>query len=101
MSSARIRQGVSALLVYTDYEGNQIRLPDERIRHISQNHAKVFRISDAIEITLSDPDSTEPSGNNSVKYYRYFERWNRHVLVVVAFRRNDAFVLTARTIVER
>ena len=89
------------MLVYTDYEGNEIRLPNERIRHIRQRHASVFRIPDAIEITLAGPDFTEPSGNSSIRYYRYFEQWNRHILVVVAFRGDDAFVLTARAIVER
>ena len=89
------------MLVYIDYEGNEIRLSSERIQHIRQRHASVFRIPDAIEITLADPDFAEPSGNGSIRYYRYFEQWNRHILVVVAFRSNDAFVLTARAIVER
>ena len=89
------------MLVYTDYEGNEIRLPDERIRHIRQGHASVFRIPDAIEITLSDPDFTEPSRYNTLEYHRYFEHSNRWVIVVVAFSGSDGFVLTARAVVER
>ena len=87
--------------VYTDYEGNEIRLTDERVRHIKQRHARVFDIPGAIELTLADPDFVEQSRYGSREYHRYFENSNRWVMVVVAFRSDDAFILTARTIVAR
>ena len=47
------------MLVYTDYEGNEIRLTDERLYgHIALLHPRVLRIENAIEQTLSAPDVT-------------------------------------------
>ena len=89
------------MLVYTDYEGNEIRLTYERLQHIRQRHARVFGIPDAVELTLAEPDFVEPSRHGSREYHRYFENSNRWVMVVVAFRVDDAFILTARTIVSR
>ena len=87
-----------AVLVYTDYEGNEIRLTDERLYgHIALLHPRVLRIEDAIQQTLSAPDVTRfDFDDDEVRlYYRRLERvW---IVVAVAFKNDDAFVLTAYT----
>jgi hypothetical protein len=52
--------------VLKDYEGREIRLTDERIRHISARHPRVFRIPQSIELTLQEPDTVDPSFEVSV-----------------------------------
>ena len=84
--------------VYTDYEGNQIRLTDERLYgHIALLHPRVLLIEDAIARTLAVPDVTRIDiDDDEVRlYYKQMERsW---VVVAVAFKNDDAFVLTAYT----
>ena len=86
------------MLVYIDYEGNEVRLTDERLYgHIALLHPRVLRIEDAIEQTLSAPDVTRIDfDDDEVRlYYRRLEgEW---IVVAVAFKSDDAFVLTAYT----
>ncbi len=86
------------MLVFSDYEGSEVRLTDERLYgHIALVHPRVLRIENAIEQTLSAPDATRIDfDDDDVRlYYRRLERvW---IIVAVAFKSDDAFVLTAYT----
>ena len=76
----------------------QIRLTDERLRdHIEAIHPDILRIENAIPRTLAAPDFTRiDSDDDEVRlYYKRFRAiW---VVAAVAFKLNDAFVLTAYT----
>ena len=84
------------MLLYTDYEGNEIRLTDERLYgHIAPFHPRVLRIENAIGQTLFAPNVTRIDfDDDEVRlYYKRLERvW---IVVAVAFKSDDAFVLTA------
>lgn len=83
--------------IFIDYKGNEIRLPDERRRHIRQRHPRVLRIPNAIALTLADPHDIEPGPYGARVYTRWFEDANRWVIVVVNMRVHDPFILTAYT----
>ena len=85
--------------IYVDYEGNQIRLSDERLYgHILAEHPGILQIRNAISQTLGNPDimRTDVDDDEVRLYYKRFQRriW---VVVVVAFKNHDAFVVTAYT----
>ena len=84
--------------IYLDYEGNAIRLTDERLYgHIAPLHPRVMQIDNAIPQTLASPEviQIDADDDEARLYYKRLERtW---VVVVVAFKHNDAFVITAYT----
>ncbi|NCO83845.1 MAG: hypothetical protein COZ31_02130 [Nitrospirae bacterium CG_4_10_14_3_um_filter_44_29] len=82
-----------------DYQGNVIRLTDERLKHIKE-HPEIAIHTDKINETLSYPDRVIKSqSDNEVRlYYRQYE-WlsigDKYLCVVVKFKAEDAFVITA------
>lgn len=82
----------------TDYNGNQIRLTDERLHdHIGIRHPEVLQIENAIPQALENPDFTQIDRDDD-EVRLYFKRFEANwVVVAVAFKQNDAFVLTAYT----
>ena len=84
---------------YTDFEGNQIRLSDERLYgHIISEHPGILRVRNAIPHTLSEPDLVlQDRDDDEVRlYYKRFGR-RLSVVVAVAFKAEDAFVITSYT----
>ena len=85
--------------IYTDFEGNQIRLSDERLYgHIISEHPGILRVRNAIPQTLSDPDLVlNDRDDDEVRLY--YKRFGRMlcVVVAVAFKTEDAFVITSYT----
>lgn len=84
--------------VYTDYEGNEIRLTDERLYgHIALLHPRILQIEDSVLHTLAVPDAVRIDFDDDevrLYYKRLMDTW---VVVAVAFKSDDAFVLTAYT----
>ena len=85
--------------IFADYQGNQIRLSTERLYgHILTEHPGILQIRNAISQTLANPDVTRTDiDDDEVRlYYKRFQRriW---VVVAVAFKSDDAFVVTAYT----
>ena len=90
-------------MIIEDYQGQPIRLPDERWEHIiSPSHSHMAAMRELVVKTLQDPDVVSKSNNDPDTvnlYYKWFdstavgERW---VCVVVKFLDDgDAFVMTA------
>jgi predicted HD phosphohydrolase len=82
-----------------DFEGNRIRLTDERLAHVLE-HPEMRGMGAAIRDTLRQPAAVIQSMSNpqSRLYYRYHvgtKVGDKYVCVVVKFGARDAFVLTA------
>jgi hypothetical protein len=88
-------------MVYQDYEGREIRLPEERLNHIYITHSYMNGMEWTIEETLKDPDmlmgSTSDPGSVRL-YYRWFHGTlvgDKYICVVVKILESDAFIMTA------
>lgn len=85
--------------IFTDYQGRQIRLTDERRQHILA-HPEMVAMEAAIALALCNPEVVRRSSTDSAVYlyYRYHEntlvgaKW---LCVVVKYLENDAFIITA------
>ena len=84
---------------FADEHGNEVRLTDERLRHILRRHPEMaFQLQRFAE-TLASPDAVIPSrsGPGVHLYYRLYpdERGrNRYLCLVVKRGTDDSFVLT-------
>jgi len=85
--------------ILRDYEGRDIRLTDERLAHIME-HPEMAEMEDAMAVTLNKPEFvvrsiSDPEAALSYRFYfgtRVGDKW---LCVVVKYKENDAFVLTA------
>lgn len=85
--------------VLSDYEGASIRLTDERRAHIL-DHPEMSRMEEEISKTLLRPEQVVRSRSDEEArlYYRFYPRTavgGKFLCVVVKFRAEDAFILTA------
>lgn len=83
----------------TDFEGNTVRLTDERLAHIKE-HPEMLMHTAKISETLRDPNVVirSRSDEEAKLYYRHYEGLSigdKYLCVVVKFKRADAFVVTA------
>lgn len=73
---------------FNDEFGNEVRLPDERLRHILRRHPEMaFQLHRFVE-TLASPDAVNSSGSSPTArlYYRLYpdlQGRNRYVCIVV------------------
>ena len=85
---------------YTDELGNEVRLTDERLRHILRGHPEMaFQLHRFAE-TLSGPDSVRRSKSSPTVelYYRLYPDLrgrNRYVCLEVKRESSYSFILTA------
>ncbi len=85
---------------FTDEQGNEVRLTDERLQHILQRHPEMaFQLHRFAE-TLARPDAVSLSKSNPAVqlYYRLYPDLrgrNRYVCLVVKRGRDYSFILTA------
>ena len=85
---------------YTDERGNEVRLTDERLRHILRRHPEMaFQLHRFAE-TVSRPDAVSPSRSSPTVqlYYRLYPDLrgrNRYICLVVKRERSYSFILTA------
>ena len=85
---------------FVDYNENVIRLTDERLRHISEQHHSLLEIPNGIAQTLLNPDEVRLSSRSADTqlYYRWYANTkygNKYVCVVVVFSDYDAWIITA------
>ena len=89
------------LITFIDYTGRLVRYPEERQKHVADNHPYMEHHAELIQETLADPDEVRMSledPSTVIIYYRWF--WNtpvgsRYVRVVIKLLDGDAFVMTA------
>ena len=86
---------------FNDYEGREIRLPDERLRHISDDHPELagLSIENTIRETLANPDKVlQDAIDEDVRlYFRFYYGivvGDKHMKVVVVIHEDDAFIST-------
>ena len=85
--------------ILEDFEGRSIRLTDERLAHILE-HPEMKGMETEIERTLRSPEIVVRSASDAgtALHYRFYigtrvgDKW---LCVVVKYREEDAFVLTA------
>lgn len=85
----------------TDYVGRTIRLTDERLDHLLNNHPEIKKESVSIIIeTIQNPEQVIISNSDeSVEmFYRYYSQTfigNKWLCVVVKNLKSDFFIVTA------
>ena len=84
---------------FADERGNEVRLTDERLRHILRRHPEMaFQLHRFAE-TLARPDAVRPSRSSPTVqlYYGLYQDLrgrNRYLCLVVKRGKGDAFILT-------
>ena len=87
--------------VLIDYQGREIRFPEERWQHIISRHRDMEAIPHTILETLLDPDFIlrDPTDPNTGRLYYRWYNWgkanDKWVMVSVKMLDGDAYVLTA------
>ena len=84
---------------FTDENGNEVRLTDERLRHILRRHPEMAFQMHRLADTIANPDAVRPSKSSPTVqlYYRLYpdlRRRNRYVCLVVKRGQSDSFILT-------
>ena len=84
---------------FVDEAGNEVRLTDERLRHILRRHPEMARQLHRIAETLAEPDAitTSHSGPDVRLYYRLYPdlRGGRRYLCLVVKQMTDySFILS-------
>ena len=85
---------------FTDERGNEVRLTDERLRHILRRHPEMAFQLPRFAKTLSRPDMVSLSRSNPAVqlYYRLYPDLrgrNRYICLVVKREADYSFILTA------
>ena len=84
---------------FTDEHGDEVRLTDERLRHILRRHPEMaFQLHRFAE-TLNSPDAMRPSRSNPAVrlYYRLYPDLrgrNRYMCLVVKGEPDYSFIVT-------
>jgi hypothetical protein len=85
--------------IILDYAGRQVRLTEERLRHILE-HPEMAGMQSHLEETVLQPESVIQSTTDRTAslYYRHYAETkvgSKWLCVVVKYTEGDAFVLTA------
>ena len=84
---------------FVDERGREVRLTDERLRHILRRHPEMAFQMQRIAETLAQPDAVSVSKSSPTVqlYYRLYQDLrgrNRYLCLVVKRDGGDSFVLT-------
>ena len=84
---------------FTDERGNEVRLTDERLRHILRRHPEIAFQMHRFADTLAKPDTVRASRSSPTiqLYYRLYPDLrgrNRYLCLVVKRGRDYSFILT-------
>ena len=85
---------------FTDERGSEVRLTDERLRHILRRHPEMASQLQRFAETLASPDAAVPSRSSPAVrlYYRLYPDLrgrNRYVCLAVKREADYSFILTA------
>ena len=85
---------------FTDEHGNEVRLTDERLRHVLRRHPEMVFQMHRFSDTLASPDAVRASKSSPTVqlYYRLYPDQrgrNRYICLVVKRGRIYSFILTA------
>ena len=84
---------------FTDEQGNEVRLTDERLRHILRRHPEMAPQLHRLAETLADPDAVTGSATrpNTRFYYRLYpdlQGRRRYICLVVREMQDYSFIVT-------
>ena len=84
---------------FTDEHGSEVRLTDERLRHILRRHPEMAFQMHRFAETLADPNVVRPSRSSPTVqlYYRLYPDLrgrNRYICLVVKKETDYSFILT-------
>ena len=84
---------------FTDEQGNEVRLTEERLRHILRRHPEIAYQLHRFADTLTSPDAVQPSRSNQAVqlYYRLYpdlKGRNRYLCLVVKRASDHSIILT-------
>ena len=84
---------------FTDERGNEVRLTDDRLRHILRRHPEMAFQMHRFAETLASPDAVQPSRSNPTVqlYYRLYPDLrgrNRYICLVLRRETDHSFILT-------
>ena len=85
--------------ILRDFEGREIRLTEERLKHILEHPEMSGRVH-AIEETLAHPEKvvqslSDPSAHLYYRFYLGTRVGDKYLCVIVKLKDREAFVLTA------
>ena len=81
---------------YTDELGNEVRLTDDRLRHILRGHPEMAVQLHRFAETLSGPDAVRLSrSSRTVRLYPDLRGRNRYICLVVKRESSYSLILTA------
>ncbi|MXZ63136.1 MAG: hypothetical protein F4Y98_05955 [Chloroflexi bacterium] len=85
---------------FTDEQGNEVRLTDERLRHILQRHPEMARQLQRFAETLAEPDAvtmsaTRPDTRFYYRLYADLRGRRRYICLVVRAMSDYSFIVTA------
>lgn len=85
--------------VLVDFQGRNVRLTDERLAHILE-HPEMTDMERAMRETLHEPQlvirsRSDDTANLNYRYYYGTKVGDKWLCVVVKYKADDAFVLTA------
>jgi hypothetical protein len=85
---------------FTDERGNEVRLTDERLRHLLRRHPEMAFLMHRFDETLARPDAVRSSRSSPTVqlYYRLYPDLrgrNRYICLVVKRGTSYSFILTA------
>ena len=86
--------------LYTDERGNEVRLYDERLRHILRRHPEMASQLHSFAETLANPDAVATSWSSPTvqlcyRLYPDMRGRNRYICIVVKRESGYSFILTA------
>ena len=86
--------------LFSDEHGNEVRLTDERLRHVLRRHPEMAFHLHRFSETLASPDAVSPSRSSPAVrlYYRLYPDLrgrNRYICLVVKKETGYSFILTA------
>jgi len=94
-------KSLAITMIFRDYRGREVRLPDERLAYILRKHPEIAGLEEAMRETLDLPEQVRQSTSDPVRvnlYYRWHigtTRGDKYLCVVVKLVDDDAFVITA------
>jgi hypothetical protein len=86
-------------MLFVDYEGRNIRLSEERWKHIQERHPETVGKEKFIEETISMPDFIQEGTKGELLAIRKYKKTpiteNKYFVVVYKLQKIDGFLVTS------
>ncbi|MEW6420010.1 MAG: hypothetical protein AB1480_18160 [Nitrospirota bacterium] len=86
-------------MLFSDYNGRNIRITEERWRHINERHPETMGNEKFIEATMSSPDFIQEGNKGELLSIKKFKKTpvtdNKYCIVVYKLENMDGFLVTS------